>query len=141
MWYHWGLPVESRTSLGWSSVCLDFLLSHLQEDLQLLAAVVEDVSPSLGQAKAVDGQIVNWDTSQGESTAPPCVPGVRVQRQTHDEEANHCEGDCNGQWHLERSWVEGEAISMDEHPQGCQGDEEPACEGGKVDELVDFSGD
>lgn len=28
MWYHWGLPVESRTSLGWSSVCLDFLLSH-----------------------------------------------------------------------------------------------------------------
>lgn len=42
---------------------------------------------------------------------------------------------------LERSWVEGEAISMDEHPQGCQGDEEPASKGGKVDELVDFSSD
>ena len=42
---------------------------------------------------------------------------------------------------LERPWLEGEAISMDEHPQGCQGDEEPASEGGKVDELEDFSGD
>lgn len=40
---------------------------------------------------------------------------------------------------LEGSWVEGEAISVDEHPQGCQGDEEPAAEGGKVDELVDLS--
>lgn len=43
--------------------------------------------------------------------------------------------------HFERSWVEGEAISMDEHPQGCQGDEEPATKGGKVDELVDLSSD
>lgn len=41
----------------------------------------------------------------------------------------------------ERSWVEGEAISMDEHSQGCQGDEEPAGKGGKVDELVDLSSD
>lgn len=40
---------------------------------------------------------------------------------------------------LEGSRVEGEAVSMDEHPQGCQGDEEPTSEGGKVDELVDFS--
>lgn len=42
---------------------------------------------------------------------------------------------------LERPWVEGEAISMDEHPQGCQGDEEPASKGGKVDELVDLPSD
>lgn len=41
---------------------------------------------------------------------------------------------------LEGSWVEGEAISVDEHPQGRQGDEEPAAEGGKVDELVDLAG-
>lgn len=39
---------------------------------------------------------------------------------------------------LERSWVEGEAIPVDEHPQGCQGDEEPASEGDKVEELVDL---
>lgn len=55
------------------------------------------------------------------------------------------QGGKNGEWHgranLERSWVEGEAISVDEHPQGCQGDEEPASEGGKVDELVDLSGE
>lgn len=42
---------------------------------------------------------------------------------------------------LERPWMEGEAISMDEHPQGCQGNEEPTREGDEVDELVDFSGD
>lgn len=30
---------------------------------------------------------------------------------------------------------------MDEHPQGRQGDEEPASKGGKVDELVDLTGD
>lgn len=36
--------------------------------------------------------------------------------------------------------MEGEAISVDEHPHGRQGDEEPAAEGGKVDELVDLSG-
>lgn len=36
--------------------------------------------------------------------------------------------------------MKGEAISVDEHPQGCQADEEPAAEGGKVDELVDLSG-
>lgn len=42
---------------------------------------------------------------------------------------------------LERSRVEGEAVSVDQHPQGCQGDEEPASKGGKVDELVDFSSD
>lgn len=35
----------------------------------------------------------------------------------------------------------GEPESMDEHAQGCQGDEEPAREGGKVDELVDFTSD
>lgn len=46
-----------------------------------------------------------------------------------------------GRANLERPRVEGEAISVDEHPQGCQGDEEPASEGGKVDELVDLSGE
>lgn len=40
---------------------------------------------------------------------------------------------------LKRPRVERKAISVDEHPQGRQGDEEPASEGGKVDELVDFS--
>lgn len=52
------------------------------------------------QAKAVDGHIVNWDPGQRQSTASPCVPGIRVQRQTHDEEADHCEGDGDGQGHL-----------------------------------------
>lgn len=46
-----------------------------------------------------------------------------------------------GRANLERPRVEGEAISVDEHPQGCQGDEEPASKGGKVDELVDLSGE
>lgn len=46
-----------------------------------------------------------------------------------------------GRANLERPRVEGEAISVDEHPQGCQGDEEPSSEGGKVDELVDLSGE
>lgn len=46
-----------------------------------------------------------------------------------------------GRPNLERPRVVGEAISMDEHSQGCQGDEEPAREGGKVDELVDLSAD
>lgn len=41
---------------------------------------------------------------------------------------------------LERSRVKGEAVSVDEHPQGRQGDEEPASEGDKVDELVDLPG-
>lgn len=127
----------------------------------------------MGQAIAVDGHVVNWDPGQCESTASPRVPGVRVQRQTHDEEANHREGDGEDQghlwvyqkerrsarctvttenaaqvWHnnhgqsnLERSRVEREAIAMDEHPQGCQGDEEPASKGGEVDELVDLSSD
>lgn len=42
---------------------------------------------------------------------------------------------------LERSRVKGEAIAVDKHPQGCQGDEKPASEGGEVDELVDFPRD
>lgn len=42
---------------------------------------------------------------------------------------------------LEGPWVVGEAVSMDEHAQGCQGDEEPAWKRGKVDELVDFPSD
>lgn len=130
--------VRRKRSLG-SSVCLDLLLSHFKKDLQLFATVVEDSSPSMGQAKAVYSHIVHWDPSQCESTALSCVPGVRVQRQTHDEEANYCEGDCDGQGHLERSWVKGKAISMDEHPQGCQGDEKPASKGCKVDELIDLS--
>lgn len=46
-----------------------------------------------------------------------------------------------GHTNLERSRVEREAISMDEHPQSCQGDEEPASKGGKIDELVDLSSD
>lgn len=46
-----------------------------------------------------------------------------------------------GRANLERPRVEGEAISVDEHPQGCQGDKEPSSEGGKVDELVDLSGE
>lgn len=54
----------------------------------------------MGQAEAVDGHIVDWDPGQCESTALPRVPGVRVQRETHDEEANHCEGDCDDQGHL-----------------------------------------
>lgn len=36
--------------------------------------------------------------------------------------------------------MEREAIAVDEHPQGCQGNEEPAAEGGKADELVDLPG-
>lgn len=67
-----------------------------------MVRLTEDASPSMGQAKSVDGHVVNWDPGQCESTASPCVPGVRVQRQTHDEEANHCEGDCDDQGHL---WV------------------------------------
>lgn len=39
---------------------------------------------------------------------------------------------------LEGSWVVGEAVSMDEHAQGCQGDKEPARKRCEVDELVDF---
>jgi len=42
---------------------------------------------------------------------------------------------------LERSYVVGEAIPMEDHPQGCQGDEEPAGEGDEADELVDVPHD
>lgn len=42
---------------------------------------------------------------------------------------------------LERPRQKREAVSMDEHPQGRQGDEEPAGKRGEVDELVDLSGD
>lgn len=42
---------------------------------------------------------------------------------------------------LERSRVKGEAIAVDKHPQGRQGDEKPASKGDKVDELVDFPSD
>jgi hypothetical protein len=62
--------------------------------------LTEYFSPSGGQVWAVHGQVVDRDSRQGESTAAPCVPGVWVQRQPNDEEAHHCEGDCNGQWHL-----------------------------------------
>lgn len=43
--------------------------------------------------------------------------------------------------HLERSRVKREAIAVDKHPQGCQGDEKPASKGGKVEELVEFPSD
>lgn len=42
---------------------------------------------------------------------------------------------------LKRSRVEGEMISMDEHPQGCQGNEEPMRKGVKADELGNISTD
>lgn len=64
--------------------------------------LTEDASPSVGQAITVDSHIVNWDPGQCEDTAVACVPGVGVQRQTHDEEANHCEGDGDDQGHLWR---------------------------------------
>lgn len=54
----------------------------------------------MGQAGAVDGHIVNRDPGERESTANPRVPGVGEQRQTHDEEANHREGDRDGYGHL-----------------------------------------
>lgn len=40
---------------------------------------------------------------------------------------------------LEGSWVEGEAVAMDEHPHGRHGNEEPPGKGGKVDQLEDLS--
>lgn len=49
---------------------------------------------------AVDCDVVNREAGQREGAAAPCVPGVRVQRQTHDEEANHSEGDSDGQGDL-----------------------------------------
>lgn len=134
----------------------------------LLAKLTENMSPPMGQTKAVDGHIVNRQPGQSEGTASSCVPGVRVKWETHNEEANHSEGDWNSQGHLldgnlvrnlfslqreiftsqekqsvnlERPWVMREPESMDKHAQGCQGDEEPAREGGKVDELVDFTSD
>lgn len=69
---------------------------------QIPVWLTEDASPPLGQAEAVDGHIVNWDSGQREGAASPCIPGVWIQRQTHDEETNHCEGDRDGQGHL---WV------------------------------------
>lgn len=42
--------------------------------------------------------------------------------------------------YLEGPGVKRVAVAVDEHPQGCQGDEEPAREGNKVDELVDLPG-
>ena len=67
-----------------------------------LVQLTEDFPPFMGQAVAVDGQIVNRNPGQCENKAPPCVPGVRVQRQAHDEEANHREGDGDDHGHL---WV------------------------------------
>lgn len=73
--------------------------SHLSQNLLWLTKYA---SQSCGQAISVDGHVINWNSCQCQSAASPCVPGVRVQRQTHDEEANHCEGDCDDQRHL---WV------------------------------------
>lgn len=55
----------------------------------------------MGQAEAMDGGIVDRDPGQREDAALARVPGVRVQGQTHDEEANHGEGDGDGQRHLQ----------------------------------------
>lgn len=66
----------------------------------VLAWLTEDVSPPVRQAIAIDDHIVDWDPGQCESKAPPRVPGVRVQRQAHDEEADHREGDRDHQGHL-----------------------------------------
>lgn len=38
--------------------------------------LTEDFPPFMGQAVAVDGQIVNRNPGQCENKAPPCVPGV-----------------------------------------------------------------
>lgn len=56
--------------------------------------------PTMGQAVAVHRQVVDWDPRQCESAAHTCVPGVRVQRQAHDEETDHSEGDGDDQRHL-----------------------------------------
>lgn len=52
------------------------------------------------QAEPVDGGVVDGDPSQREDAALARVPGVRVQGQTDDEEANRREADCDGQRHL-----------------------------------------
>ncbi len=67
----------------------------------ILFKLTEEVFPFKGQAKAMNSHIVKRDSGESESTAAPCVPGVRVQRQTHDEEADHCEDEGYGQGHLQ----------------------------------------
>lgn len=62
--------------------------------------LTEEVPPFPGQAESVHCHKVNWDAGQCESTAAARVPGVRIQRQAHDEEADHCEGDCDHQGYL-----------------------------------------
>lgn len=49
----------------------------------------------------MDGDVVDGDPGQREDAALARVPGVRVQGQTHDEEADHGEGDGDDQRHLQ----------------------------------------
>lgn len=67
--------------------------------------LTEDALPSAGQAEAVHGQVVDGHPGQRESAAHPRVPGVRVQREAHEEEADHGEGDCDDQRHLRETGV------------------------------------
>lgn len=48
----------------------------------------------------MDGGVVHGDPGQREDAALARVPGVRVQGQTDDEEANQREGDRDDQRHL-----------------------------------------
>lgn len=78
--------------------------------------LTEGVLPSAGQAEAVHGQVVDGHPGQRENAAHPRVPGVRVQRQTHDEEADHGEGDCDDQRHLRETGVTAPGQSISKTP-------------------------
>lgn len=71
----------------------------------VLDLLTEGALPSAGQTEAVHGQVVDGHPSQRESAAHPRVPGVRVQREAHEEEADHGEGDCDDQRHLRETGV------------------------------------
>lgn len=62
--------------------------------------LTEDASPPARQAEAVDGGVVDGDPGQREDAALARVPGVRVQGQADDEEADHGEDDRDHQRHL-----------------------------------------
>lgn len=48
----------------------------------------------------MDGGVVDGDPGQREDAALARVPGVRVQGQADDEEADRREDDCDDQRHL-----------------------------------------
>lgn len=178
------------------SVGLNFLLHHLQKDLQLQAVIIyrtessgqwldlcwpmlnislilktsttkltEGLLPAVGYKWCFHCQVIHRYHCDCEGTAYPCIPGVRIQRQSHEEETHQCKDHHDSQRNLNSDFVSchsqtnricylyfkyhsahlkwpgmiWESVSVDEHPQGCQGDEKPAWERGKIDQLIDLS--